>query len=532
MSDSLLLGMAGTTPVNLLLPMANRHGLVAGATGTGKTVTLQSLAESFSRAGVPVFAADIKGDLSGIGTEGGGNEKVTARLEQLGLSAGWDITATPVVFWDVFGQQGHPVRMTVSEVGPLMMARLLELNDVQEGVLSVVFRVADDNGLLLLDLKDLRAMLAFVAENAEDVQREYGLVSDASVGAIQRSLLSLEDQGGDELFGEPALDLFDFMRTDSNGRGYVNLLASDRLMQSPRAYSTLLLWLLSELFERLPEAGDLDKPKLVFFFDEAHLLFDDAPAPLLNKIEQVVRLVRSKGVGIYFVTQNPIDIPDDVLGQLSNKVQHALRAFTPKDQKAVQAMAENFRVNPAIDVATAVTELGVGEALISVLDEKGSPTPVERAFIVPPHSRIGAISPETRAAAIAASTMAGKYDADIDRESAYEMLKARAAAEDAAAAAAAAPVAAAIPMAAPAAAPAQAAPAPAAEPAEAPAPKKAKKQIDTAAMAGGAAVAAGVAGSLMKAFGQSAVRAVGYQIGREISRGLLGSMTGKGSKRG
>ncbi len=393
--ESAASGGAAGADIRLIPQMANRHGLVAGATGTGKTVTLQVLAEAFSSIGVPVFAADIKGDLSGVSQAGGGNEKVDARASQLGL-APWDAHASPVMFWDVFGEQGHPVRTTASEVGPLLLARMLNLNEIQEAVLTVAFRVADDNGLLLLDMDDLRAILKYVADNAAEIGTTYGNVSAASVGAIQRGLLSLEEQGGDKLFGEPALDLFDFMQTGADGKGYINILAADKLMLAPQVYSTLLLWLLSELFERLPEAGDLPKPKLVFFFDEAHLLFTDTPPALLTKIEQVVRLIRSKGVGVYFVTQNPIDIPDTVLGQLGNKVQHALRAFTPREQKAVQAMAETFRPNPAVDVEKAVTELAVGEALLSVLQADGTPSMVQRALVVPPHGHIGAIAPEQR----------------------------------------------------------------------------------------------------------------------------------------
>ncbi|NTU71492.1 MAG: DUF853 family protein, partial [Coriobacteriia bacterium] len=454
MADPILAAKNTTTQVVILPNMANRHGLVAGATGTGKTVTLQALAEGFSRIGVPVFAADVKGDLAGASQAGGGNPKVDARLGELGMAEGWDTTPCPVQLWDVFGVKGQPIRATVSEMGPVLLARMLMLNDVQEGVLNVAFRAADEAGLMLLDLKDLRAVLAWVGENAEQLQREYGNVAATSIGAIQRQLLTLETQGADKFFGEPALELADLMRTDLSGRGYINLLAADTLMQSPQAYATLLLWLLSELFEQMPEVGDLDKPKLVFFFDEAHLLFTDAPAPLLQKIEQVVRLIRSKGVGIYFVTQNPTDIPDNVLGQLGNKVQHALRAFTPKDQKAVTAMAETFRPNPAVDVAKAVTELGVGEALLSVLDATGAPTPVERAWIVPPHGHIGAIAPEQRAAIRSASPVGAKYDTTLDRESAYEKLRAAAAAAGqtpvgapavAAPPAAAAPVAAAAP---------------------------------------------------------------------------------------
>jgi DNA helicase HerA-like ATPase len=488
--------------VLLLPPMANRHGLVAGATGTGKTVTLQVLAESFSRIGVPVFAADIKGDLSGISQPGGTNPKVVERIGSLGLGE-WGYWGSPVMFWDVFGEQGHPVRTTMSEVGPLLLGRMLSLNEIQEAVLTVAFRVADDNGLLLLDLKDLRAMLKYVADNSSEIATTYGNVSAASIGAIQRALLALEEQGGDRLFGEPALDLFDFMQVDQQGRGYVNILAADRLMQSPLAYSTLLLWLLSELFERLPEAGDLPKPKLVFFFDEAHLLFADAPPGLLTKIEQVVRLIRSKGVGVYFITQNPIDIPDTVLGQLGNKFQHALRAFTPRDQKAVKAMAETFRQNPEVDVESAVTDLGVGEALVSVLDADGSPEPVRRAFIVPPHGQIGPITPEQRQTIMASSLVAGYYEAAVDRDSAYEMLQARAkAAEDAAAQAAAAAAAA---------VQAEAAAKPVPRP-ETPAPRPAasRSRNDT----------------MFEAVGKSVARSVGSEVGRQLARGLLGTLIG------
>ncbi len=503
MSEPILVAKtAAGADVFLLPPMANRHGLVAGATGTGKTVTLQALAEGFSRAGVPVFAADVKGDLSGLSLAGGGNPKVDERLGLLGLSAGWDTTPCPVMLWDVFGEQGQPVRATVSEMGPLLLARMLELNDVQEGVLNVAFRTADENGLLLLDLKDLRAMLAYVEQHAAELQATYGNVSGASVGAIQRSLLTLEEQGGDRFFGEPALDLNDLMRTDLSGRGYISLLASNKLMQAPRVYATLLLWLLSELFEKLPEVGDVDKPRLVFFFDEAHLLFDDAPPSLLDKVEQVVRLIRSKGVGVYFVTQNPTDIPDDVLGQLGNKVQHALRAYTPKDQKAVAAMAETFRPNPAVDVASAVTELNVGEALISALDATGAPMPVERAWVVPPHGHIGAPAPEQLAALRAGSPVASIYATTVDRESAYEQLAARA--QSAVVAAALTPPSVA-----------------AAEPA-APSEKKSadEKSSGNTMLAG----AAGVAGGLLAAFGTSAIRSMGSAAGREITRGLLGSM--------
>src|SRR5512139_3533119 len=414
----------------VLLPaMANRHGLVTGATGTGKTVTLQSLAESFSRIGVPVFMSDIKGDLSGISKAGGGNAKVEARVEQLKLD-GYSHRAFPVTFWDVEGKQGHPVRATVSDMGPLLLGRMLGLNDTQQGVLTLVFKIADDNGLLLLDFKDLRSMLDHVGQNAKQFQTGYGNISAASVGAIQRGLLQLEHEGADTFFGEPALDIDDLMQAEG-GRGVVNILAADQLMNSPKLYSTFLLWLLSELFERLPEVGDVDKPKLVFFFDEAHLLFNDAPKALLDKIEQVVRLVRSKGVGVYFVTQNPLDIPDSVLGQLGNRVQHALRAFTPRDQKAVKTAAETLRKNPKLDTQAAITELGVGEALVSLLDEKGRPNIVERAFVVPPASKIGPITPEERKKIIAASSFFGHYEKVVDRESAYEKLKGRAAGAEA-----------------------------------------------------------------------------------------------------
>jgi DNA helicase HerA-like ATPase len=405
--------------------MANRHGLVAGATGTGKTVTLQTMAENFSRIGVPVFVADIKGDVSGVTQPAGNNPKVQARVEQLGL-ADWAARGNPVVFWDVFGEQGHPVRTTVSEMGPLLFARLLNLNDTQSGVLSIVFKIADDNGLLLLDLKDLRAMARHVGDNAAEYKTEYGNVSPASIGAIQRGLLQLEEQGADRFLGEPALNLDDFIQTDADGRGIINVLAADKLVQNPKTYATMLLWLLAELFETLPEVGDLDKPKLVFFFDEAHLLFNDAPDALQDKIEQVVRLIRSKGVGVFFVTQNPIDVPDKVLGQLGNRVQHALRAFTPRDQKAVKVSAQTFRQNPNLDIETAITQLGVGEALVSFLDEKGTPAITERAFILPPCSQIGAITPAQRADIIKNSIIAGVYEEAVDRESAYELLKAQA----------------------------------------------------------------------------------------------------------
>ncbi len=415
----------GERDLALLPQMANRHGLVAGATGTGKTVTLQVLAENFSRIGVPVFMADVKGDLAGISQPGGGNAKVEQRLKLLNISK-FSYEGCPTVFWDVFGQQGHPVRTTVSEIGPLLLGRLLNLNETQSGVLSIVFKIADDQGLLLLDLKDLRSMLQHVGDNASKYKTQYGNIATASIGAIQRGLLALEGQGADRLFSEPALNLDDLIQTDAQGRGVLNILAADQLLPSPKLYATLLLWLLSELFESLPEVGDREKPKLVFFFDEAHLLFDDAPEALLDKIEQVVRLVRSKGVGIYFVTQNPLDIPEKVLGQLGNRVQHALRAFTPADQKAVRAAAKTFRTNPDLNVEEAITQLEVGQALVSFLDAKGSPGMVEKAYVLPPRSQIGPITTDQRQEIIKGSAVYGSYERELDRESAYEILKKRA----------------------------------------------------------------------------------------------------------
>lgn len=473
----------------ILPKMANRHGLIAGATGTGKTVTLQSLAEGFSDIGVPVFMADVKGDLSGMSQVGGGNPKVDARVQQLGMTDHVP-TASPVMFWDVYGVKGHPVRTTVAEMGPLLLARMLNLNDVQSGVLNAVFKIADDQGWLLLDLKDLRAMSQHCAENSAQYQTEYGNISAASVGAIQRALLQLETEGGELLFGEPALNLDDLMQTDAQGRGMVSILASDQLFNSPRVYATLLLWLLSELFEKLPEVGDLEKPKLVFFFDEAHLLFNDAPQALMQKIEQVVRLIRSKGVGVYFVSQNPLDIPDIVLGQLGNRVQHALRAFTPRDQKAVNSAAETFRSNPKVDVKTAISELGVGEALVSFLDEKGIPSPVERALVCPPKSRIGPANDAERAAVMRQSLVAGVYEKQVDRESAYEILKKRAvevAAEEA--------------------------------------PQQEEQGFDWGGVLGGKR--ASRSDSVLESAAKSAARAIGSQLGRSIIRGVLGSILGK-----
>jgi DNA helicase HerA-like ATPase len=488
----------GASELALLPAMANRHGLIAGATGTGKTVTLQVIAEQLSRIGVPVFLADVKGDLSGISHPGIDSPRLRERLELLQLKE-HAFAAFPTTFWDVFGEQGHPVRATVSEMGPLLLARVLNLNETQEGVLALVFKLADDRGLLLLDLKDLRAVLQYVGDNAREFTTQYGNISAASIGAIQRGLLALEQQGAEKFFGEPALNLDDLMQTDANGHGVVNVLAADKLLQNPRVYSTFLLWLLSELFETLPEVGDRDKPKLVFFFDEAHLLFSEAPGVLLTKIEQVVRLVRSKGVGVYFITQNPLDIPDTVLGQLGNRVQHALRAFTPRDQKAVKAAAETFRANPKLKVETVITELGVGEALISFLDEKGRPGIVERAYIFPPASQIGPITTEERAAIIKASSIYGQYDTTLDRESAYEKLKGRAEARTIST--------------------------------DAPA---------NSSSAGSGGVLGGVLGSLgfpggsgargregiVEAAAKSAARAIGSQLGRQIIRGVLGSILG------
>jgi len=462
-------------PIYLLPAMANRHGLIAGATGTGKTVTLQVLAEQFSRIGVPVFMADVKGDLGGISQRGGASPKVADRIKTLGLKS-FEFYDSPVVFWDLFGKQGHPVRATISEMGPLLLGRLLGLNETQAGVLTMTFRIADDKGWLLLDLKDLRAMLDYVGQNAMEFRTAYGNISAASIGAIQRGFLTLEEQGADRFFGEPALNLDDLIQTDSGGRGTVNILAADELFRSPKVYSTFLLWLLSELFEHLPEVGDREKPKLVFFFDEAHLLFADAERPLLEKIEQAVRLIRSKGVGVYFITQNPLDIPDIVLGQLGNRVQHALRAFTPRDQKAVAAAAETFRVNPKLKAEQVITQLGVGEALVSMLDEKGTPGMVERALVCPPHGQIGPITPDQRATIMRNSPVAGQYENALDRESAYEILGARANRK-------------------------------AAPP---PAPGTGGRQSDT----------------LLEATAKSVMRAAGSQLGRQVMRGILGTIFG------
>ncbi|WP_169780652.1 helicase HerA-like C-terminal domain-containing protein [Escherichia coli] len=422
MSDPLLIARTPDTELFLLPGMANRHGLITGATGTGKTVTLQKLAESLSEIGVPVFMADVKGDLTGVEQAGTASEKLLARLKNIGVND-WQPHANPVVVWDIFGEKGHPVRATVSDLGPLLLARLLNLNDVQSGVLNIIFRIADDQGLLLLDFKDLRAITQYIGDNAKSFQNQYGNISSASVGAIQRGLLSLEQQGAAHFFGEPMLDIKDWMRTDANGKGVINILSAEKLYQMPKLYAASLLWMLSELYEQLPEAGDLEKPKLVFFFDEAHLLFNDAPQVLLDKIEQVIRLIRSKGVGVWFVSQTPSDIPDNVLGQLGNRVQHALRAFTPKDQKAVKAAAQTMRANPAFDTEKAIQELGTGEALISFLDAKGSPSVVERAMVIAPCSRMGPVTEDERNGLINHSPVYGKYEDEVDRESAYEMLQ-------------------------------------------------------------------------------------------------------------
>ncbi len=483
MEDTVVIAR-GQSDIGVWLKMANRHGLIAGATGTGKTVTLRVLAEAFSRQGVPVFLADIKGDLSGLCQPGGDNPKVVERVNTLGL-APFPFQAYPVTFWDVYGRAGHPVRTTISAMGPLLLARLLNLNDTQSGVLTLVFKIADDNGLLLLDLKDLRAMLQFVGENTEQFRTRYGNVSAASIGAIQRNLLALEHQGAEAFFGEPALNLADFLQTDSDGRGMINILTADRLIQAPKVYATLLLWLLSELFEALPEVGDPPKPTGIFFFDEAHLLFSDAPKALLEKIEQVVRLIRSKGIGVYFVTQNPLDLPETVLGQLGHRIQHALRAFTPKEQKAVRAAAETFRPNPGLDVVQAITELAVGEALVSVLDAKGIPTPVQRAWILPPQSRLTPLTDQERQEIIRHSVLYGHYDRVIDRQSAYELLQSRAA--------------------------------------------QAPEPAATTMSRGPGRRPAGE--NIFTALAKSAARSIGTQIGREISRGVLGTLFGWGKRR-
>jgi hypothetical protein len=496
----------GSRDAMLLPALATRHGLIAGATGTGKTVTLRILAEQFSRLGVPVFVADVKGDLSGLARPGAASPKLAERVQQLSLPP-LAFEGFPVVFWDVFGVQGHPVRTTISEMGPLVLARLLGLNETQSGVLSLTFKVADDGGLLLLDLKDLRAMLQHVGDNAKLYRTTYGNISPASVGAIQRALLTLEEQGAERFFGEPSLAIQDFLLNDSSGRGVINVLAADKLLQAPQLYASFLLWMLAELFELLPEVGDVEKPRLLFFFDEAHLLFDDAPKALLDRIEQVVRLIRSKGVGIYFVTQNPLDIPDSVLGQLGNRIQHALRAFTPKEKKLVKAVAETFRTNPELDTETALTELGIGEALASTLDEQGIPTPVERVWVFPPTSQLPPLAPQDRAAVMRQSPLFGRYEQAVDRPSAYEQLRGRAAEstsnvngprrEEAARV-----------------------PAGGATPRRRPAAERARPAASTAS------------GNALDAFASSAARAAGSQVGRQILRGLFGSIVGAAERSG
>jgi len=519
MAEPILVAKHGDIECHLLPELANRHGLITGATGTGKTITLQTLAENFSRIGVPVFMADVKGDLTGITQAGRISDKLAGVLKERGLATPESI-ACPAMLWDVFAgtsgkpAQGHPVRATVSDMGPLMLARMLALNETQQGVLSLVFKIADDNGMLLLDLKDLRAMLQHVGDNASQFTTEYGNVSAASIGAIQRGLLQIDEQGGDRFFGEPMLNIADFMQTES-GRGVINILAADQLMNSPRLYSTFLLWMLSELFEQLPEVGDLDQPKLVFFFDEAHLLFKEAPAALVERIELVVRLVRSKGVGVYFVTQNPLDIPDSVLAQLGNRVQHALRAFTPRDQKAVKAAASTMRAKPGLDIETAITELGVGEALVSFLDSKGRPSITERVFVLPPGSQIGPITPQQREALIANSLVAGVYEKAIDRESAYEKLKGRSARAP------------------------DESPSASQSGSRQSAPAGAPADDEGGGLMGGLGdILFGSTGprggrheGLAQSMARSAVRTMGTTVGREIIRGVLGSLLGGGSRR-
>ncbi len=521
MPDPILVAKHGDIECHLLPGLANRHGLITGATGTGKTITLQTLAESLSKIGVPVFMADVKGDLTGISQKGALPPKVAAILKERGLPEP-DHAACPTTLWDVFGEQGHPVRATVSDMGPLLLARMLALNETQQGVLTLVFKIADDHGLALLDLKDLRAMLQYVADNASQFQTEYGNVSAASVGAIQRGLLQIEEQGGDKFFGEPMLDIADFMQTDG-GKGVINILAADKLMNAPRLYATFLLWMLSELFEQLPEVGDLDKPKLAFFFDEAHLLFKDAPAALVERIELVVRLVRSKGVGVYFVTQNPLDIPDSVLAQLGNRVQHALRAFTPRDQKAVKSAASTMRANPKLDIETAITELAVGEALVSFLDEKGRPSVTERVYVLPPGSQIGPITPEQRKALIASSLVAGVYEKAVDRESAYEKLRGRAAQSAEVANEMAREAESAVKAGRP-----------------LPGQQSAPQQADAGGgllgglkdvLFGSTGPRGGRREGLAESAARSAMRSVGSAVGREIIRGVLGGILGGGSRR-
>ncbi len=540
MADPLLIAQNAHTACELLPALANRHGLITGATGTGKTITLQKMAESFSRIGVPVFMADVKGDLTGISQVGAPSEKLLAVLKERGIEAP-ALTKCPTTLWDVFGKSGHPVRATISDMGPLLLARMLALNETQAGVLQMVFKIADDNGLLLLDLKDLRAMLQHVGDNASTFTTEYGNVSAASVGAIQRGLLQIEAQGGDRFFGEPMLNIADFMQTvdvaptspgapapqggspawagpaPAAAMGVINILAADQLMAAPRLYATFLLWMLSELFETLPEVGDLEKPKLVFFFDEAHLLFKDAPTALVERIELVVRLVRSKGVGVYFVTQNPLDIPDTVLGQLGNRVQHALRAFTPRDQKAVKSAAETMRPKAGLDIQAAITELGVGEALVSLLDSKGRPSETERVFVVPPGSRIGPVSEAERAALIQGSLVAGVYEKQLDRQSAYEVLKGQQAAPGAPGGGSLAGEGGAVFKQAP----------------QQPAPSEGGGMLDGLkdVLFGSTGPRGGRREGLAETAAKSAIRTIGSSVGRELVRGVLGSLLGGGAKR-
>jgi uncharacterized protein len=510
--DQILLGK-GDHQVSLLAKYGNRHGLVAGATGTGKTVSLMVMAEGFSRLGVPVFMADVKGDVAGLALAGAASEKTQQRVAQIGIE-GYKPEASPVVFWDLLGKSGHPVRATISEIGPTLLARILEINDTQAGVLEIAFKLADDRGLLLLDLDDLRALLGFVADNRQEISSHYGLVSAQSIAAIQRSLLSISREGGEAFFGEPALDLNDLLRTDLSGRGIVNILAADQLILKPKLYSSFLLWLLSELFENLPEVGDLDKPKLVFFFDEAHLLFDDAPPALRQRVEQVVRIIRSKGVGVYFCSQFPDDVPDEILGQLGNRVQHALRAFTPRDQKAVRTAAETFVPNPKLDVAAVIGQLGVGEALVSSLQDRGVPMPVEKVVICPPRCRMGAITPEERAAVRGRSPVGSKYDTAVNRESAYEILSRRGAGADA--------------------------PAGKAGAGQAPAPAAPRGKEQAPAQEQGSGLGQQVSEILfgtkrrqgmVEAMAKQAARTVGSQVGRQILRGVLGGILGGARRR-
>jgi hypothetical protein len=494
--DQILIGK-GEKPVHLLAKYGNRHGLVAGATGTGKTISLMVLAEGFSRLGVPVFMADVKGDVAGLALAGIPNEKIQQRVAQIGIE-GYANEANPVVFWDLYGKAGHPVRTTISEIGPSLLGRMLEINDTQVGMLEIAFKLADDQGLLLLDLDDLRALLGFVAENRKEISTQYGLVSTQSVAAIQRALLSLEREGGEALFGEPALELNDLLRTDLSGRGIVNILIADQLILKPRMYSSFLLWLLSELFENLPEVGDLDKPKLVFFFDEAHLLFDDAPPLLRQRVEQVVRIIRSKGVGVYFCSQFPDDVPNEILGQLGNRIQHALRAYTPRDQKAVKTAAETFVANPKLDVAGVISQLGVGEALVSTLQDKGVPMPVERTLICPPRCRMGAVTPEERATVRERSPISGKYDSRVNRESAYEILSRRTSEKETAGSGSKQP--------------------------------EAEKPSERGGMIGDLLWGTKRRQGMVETLAKQAARTVGSQIGRRILRGVLGGILG-GSRR-